>query len=333
VPLPESRRYTLYNHVSEERRRARFARDVAAGLTATPKRLPCCYFYDAEGSRLFDEICALPEYYLPAAEREILAARAEEIGARFPVPPVLVELGSGSAVKTRVIIDALLRRHGALEYMPIDISRSALTESAEMLSAAYPALRITAVAGDYLEELRSAPAHLQGGKAPKLILWLGSSIGNLDRPGAAAFLRRIAALMGPADRMLVGIDLRKDRAVVEPAYNDARGVTARFNLNLLARINRELDGGFDLEAFRHRAIYDEDAGRIEMYLVSTRAQSVPIGGPGLAVQFAEGETVHTEDSYKYSVAEIAQLIAAAGMRLDAQWEDRRRLFSANLLKI
>lgn len=328
VGLDERERFTLSVHIDAAALRERFARDVRTGLTADPKRLPCCYFYDDVGSHLFEEICGLPEYYLPAAEREILAAHAGEVASRFRERPVLTELGSGDAAKTRILIDALLRRYPTLEYAPIDISRSALDESAPPLLEAYPSLQIHAVAGDYMEELRRPAASPHG---PKLIVWLGSSIGNLDRPAAAAFLGGIRGTMTPDDRLLVGIDLRKARAALEPAYDDAQGVTARFNLNLLARINRELDGAFDLEAFRHRAVYNDAAGRIEMYLVSIREQTVRIAALGLAVPFAEGEMLLTEYSYKYSTAEIASLAAAAGLRIESQWRDLGGRFCVNLL--
>ncbi len=306
----------------------KFAQDVRGGLLSARKRLPCCYFYDEEGSRLFEAICELSEYYLPGAEREILREHAAAVAAQFPERPTLIELGSGSAVKTRLVIEALLDRHERLEYVPIDISRSALEESAAGLLRDYPALRIHAVAGDYHEGLQ----HLDTGPdRPKLVLWLGSSIGNLDRADAGAFLRRIRGMLSPPDRLLVGIDLRKDRAVLEPAYDDARGVTARFNLNVLARINRELGGRFDLKAFRHRAVYDEEAGRIEMYLVSTRAQSIRIEDLRLTVPFAAGEAIHTENSYKYSAAEIEALASAAQFRIHDQWLDAAGRFSENLL--
>jgi L-histidine Nalpha-methyltransferase len=322
-----SARLTVRADLQPDALRARFAQDVAAGLSETPKRLPCCYFYDDDGSRLFDAICDLPEYYLPRAEREILTAEAGGLAGRFPERPLLVELGSGSGSKTRILIDALLRRHGSLDYMPIDISRGALLESAQALLAAYPSLRIQAVAGDYFETLRR-PETLA--VRPKLVLWLGSSIGNLDRAGAAAFLRKIGRTLGEADRILVGIDLRKERALLEPAYDDAQGITARFNLNLLARINRELDGGFDLAAFRHRAVYNDEAGRIEMYLVSGRDQTVAIGQLGMTVRFSAGEALLTEYSYKYAGAEIDALAASADLRVDGRWYDAGRRFSVNL---
>jgi L-histidine N-alpha-methyltransferase len=313
--------------VGGEDQHAAFARDVRAGLLARPKRLPCWYFYDREGSRLFDLICELPEYYLTRAEREILADRAEDLAARFPAAITLVELGSGSAHKTRLLIEAFLRRHGSLRYVPIDICRPVLEASAGTLVEQYPELDVFAIAGEYHDGLR----HLAGtGGHPRLILWLGSSIGNLDRPDAAAFLRRVRETMAPEDRLLVGVDLRKDRVVLEQAYADAQGVTARFNRNLLIRINRELGGRFEPERFEHRAVYDETIGRIEMYLVSGCAQRVRIEDLDLEVSFTAGEAIHTENSYKYALAEIAALAADAGLALERRWFDTGRRFSLNL---
>jgi len=327
APEPSRKRFTLIAHAGEEALRTAFARDVRAGLTGSPKRLPCCYFYDDEGSRLFEAICELPEYYLTRAEREILQEHAGELASRFPERITLVELGSGSAVKTRILIDAFLRRHETLRYVPVDISGSALEDSARSLLRDYPALEILAVAGEYHDGIRHLAVEADHAK---LILWLGSSIGNLDRPAAATFLRRLRSTMSPRDRLLVGIDLRKARAVLEPAYDDTQGVTARFNLNLLTRINRELGGTFDLQHFRHCAVYDEEAGRIEMYLISTRAQSVWIEHLGLTASFAADEAIHTENSHKYSSAEIEGLAADAGLGIEQQWRDAGRRFSLNL---
>lgn len=304
-----------------------FARDVRAGLTVSPKSLPCRYFYDREGSLLFEQICELPEYYLPRAEREILEARAPDLASRFAKRVTMVELGSGSAAKTRILIEAFLRRHEALRYVPVDISRAMLEESARALLDAYPALEVLAVAGDYLDGLRYLGTEEDH---PTLFVWLGSSIGNLERQEAAAFLRRLRHAMSAQDRLLVGIDLRKDRAVLERAYDDSRGVTARFNQNILARINRELGGHFDLETFQHRAVYDEEIGRIEMYLVSARAQQVRLDRLGLTVGFDAGEAIHTENSYKYSLAEIEGLARGGGLRIDAQWLDSGGRFSVTL---
>jgi dimethylhistidine N-methyltransferase len=306
---------------------AEFAKDVAAGLTSEPKHLSCRYFYDREGSRLFEAICELPEYYLTRAETEILEGHAREIVSLFPGDLTVIELGSGNAVKTRLLLEALLpgRR---VRYVPIDICRPVLEESAANLLQCFPALEIVAVAAEYHEGLR----HLRSeSDRPRLILWLGSNIGNFTREEAAAFLRRIRDTMTSADRMLVGVDLRKDLAVLEAAYDDAAGVTAAFNLNLLARVNRELDGNFDLSAFQHRAVYHQELGRIEMYLVSTRVQSVMIGRIGMTVRFAAGETVHTENSYKYSIAEIQAGATAAGLQDQSFWQDAAGRFSLHLL--
>jgi len=307
---------------------AEFAREVEAGLRACPKRLPCRYFYDREGSLLFETICELPEYYLTRAEREILQARAAEIVPHLPKDTTLLELGCGSAAKTRVLIEAFLQRDGVLRYVPVDISRTMLVESSMRLVEEYPALQITAIAGEYHDGLRQLKVEAD---RPKLILWLGSNMGNFERPEAESFVRCVRETMSPWDRLLVGIDLRKDRAVLQRAYDDSYGVTARFNRNILARINRELGGHFDLGKFHHRAIYNEQIGRIEMYLVSARAQLISIDRLGLEVPFEAGEMIHTENSYKYSVGEIEALAGAAGLRVERQWLDAERRFSLNLL--
>jgi dimethylhistidine N-methyltransferase len=307
--------------------RVEFAKDVVAGLTAGPKHLSCRYFYDREGSRLFEAICELPEYYLTRAETEILQNHAREIASLFQGDVTVIELGSGNAVKTRLLLEALASGR-QVRYVPIDICRPVLEESAADLLQRFPQLEIVAVAAEYHEGLR----HLQSESArPRLILWLGSNIGNFTREEAAEFLHRIRDTMTPADRMLVGVDLRKDRAVLEAAYDDAAGVTAAFNLNLLARINSELIANFDLSAFRHWAVYNEELGRIEMYLVSTRDQSVKIERIGLTARFAAGEMIHTENSYKYSLAEIDAVAADAGLRSERFWQDAGGRFSLHLL--
>ena len=303
------------------------ARAVETGLRAFPKALPCRFFYDAEGSRLFEEICRLPEYYIPKAEESILEERADAIAGAAAEGAALVELGSGCARKTRLVIEALLRRRGELEFVPVDISRSALEGCGARLLALYPGLRIAAACGEYQAGLRHVQQHVAG---PKLVLWLGSNIGNFDRAAAAAFLGRVRAALGPADRLLVGIDLRKNKEQLRLAYDDPAGVTARFNKNILARINRELGGHFDLARFRHVAFYNEDAGRIELFLVSTAAQRVVIEKLELAVDFRDGEAIHTEDSYKYSRPEIEALAAAAGLALQAYWTDGPQRFASVL---
>ncbi|MBI1903158.1 MAG: L-histidine N(alpha)-methyltransferase [Planctomycetia bacterium] len=323
---PSPGRFTLTGLPAEDRL-AVFARDMAAALTAFPKSLPCCYFYDRLGARLFEAICELPEYYLTRAEDEILRAHAEEIAALFPRSTELVELGSGSAAKTRLLIEAFLRRRTLKRYVPLDICRSALEETSSDLVRAYPTLEVFAIAGEYREALHHLSA--TAGSC-KLILWLGSNIGNLERSEAGRFLGQIRDTLAPGDGVLIGIDLRKDSAAVEAAYDDAGGVTAAFNRNLLARINRELGGHFDLRTFQHRARYDAEVGRVEMYLVSDRRQQVAIDHLRLEVPFVAGEAIHTENSYKYSLAEIETLAATARMRCRRTWFDSERRFSLNL---
>jgi dimethylhistidine N-methyltransferase len=246
----------------------------------------------------------------------------------MPAGTEVVELGSGDARKTRILLEAMLRRDGRLRYVPIDISTAALDAAARELRAEYPALEVVPVAAEY----ESALARLfAAADRPKLVLWLGSSIGNLGRAEAAAFLSRVRETLAPADRLLVGIDLRKDRGTLERAYDDSAGVTARFNRNLLVRVNRELGGGFDVAAFRHRAEYRDDVGRVEMHLVSERDVTVPIARLGLDVRFAEGEAIHTENCHKYSPAEIADLAKGARLALESHWLDSRALFSVNVL--
>jgi dimethylhistidine N-methyltransferase len=329
--------------------RADFATDVRRGLTSSPKRLSPKYFYDALGSALFEAICHLPEYYLTRAEDEILSHHAAEIVAAIPRPSTnaslfhdadvylaalsavtLVEFGSGSSVKTRRIIESLLLRQARLTYIPVDISTSALEASARALLESYPALRVEAYAGDY----DAALARLKDERAARgrtLALFLGSNIGNFDRTEAEDFLRRTRNVLSRGDALLVGADLKKDARVLEAAYDDPLGVTAAFNLNLLARINRELGANFDVRAFRHVALYDERAGRVEMHVESLRAQVVIIPSLSLEISFDVGERVHTENSYKYDTAELSDLAARAGFALSRTWLDAAALFSSNLL--
>ena len=324
-PLP---RFTLVE-AGRDRTREELREDVRTGLQKATKRLSCRFFYDAEGSRLFEAICRLPEYYPFRAESEILRRHAREIVERCDLPVDLVELGSGSGEKTKLLIDALLDAQGSLRYVPIDISKSALEESAKALLAPRPRLTVVGVAGEYGVGLRHLPRAETG---RRLFLWLGSNIGNLERPAAADFVRGLRERMGPRDALLLGVDLRKDASIVEPAYDDAQGVTARFNKNLLARINRELGGEFDLDAFAHRARYLDDEGRIVVHLVSERAQSVPIRELGITVSFEAGEGIHTENSIKYSPGEIDALAVHAGLRIDARFVDAQARFTEVLLR-
>ena len=303
------------------------ANEVRAGLTATSKRIPCRFFYDEAGSQIFEEICELPEYYLTRAESEILRDRAQDVAQRFSLPISLVELGSGNSTKTRLLIEALLPEYGSLSYIPIDISPSVLEASALQLLDDYKQLEIRAIAGEYQDGLRRIRPEPQ---RPKLILWLGSSIGNLDRASADQFVSTLRDAMNPEDRLLLGIDLRKDREVLESAYDDSGGVTARFNRNLLVRINRELGGHFDSEAFDFQAIYDEVEGNDVSQLRSRRNQTVRIEDLGLEVAFAADETIHTENSFKYSRAEIDVLARNTGFAVEEHWLDAKNRFSVNL---
>jgi dimethylhistidine N-methyltransferase len=277
-----SARYSLVESDPHEARES-FADAVDSGLNSASKHLPCRFLYDEAGSDLFEEICDLPEYYLTRAERQILEDHSDEITAELPTTTTLAELGSGSSTKTRLLIEAFLRRRGRLRYVPVDISRTILDESAQRLLAAYERLEIQAIADEYeagLEHLRSE----NGG--PKLIAWLGSNVGNFDRVQAGRFMRSIRAAMGSRDHLLIGVDLRKEAKVLERAYDDDAGVTARFNLNLLRRINQELGGNFELEAFTHRADYRVREGRVEMSLVSRHAQEVEIEALDLTRRFS-----------------------------------------------
>lgn len=304
------------------------AEDVRKGLSAHPKRFLPKYFYDELGSQLFEAICLLPEYYLTRAENEILQRYSDEIAASVEGQKTLVEMGSGSASKTRLIIEALLRSQEELIFMPVDISATALESSSRILLQSYPRLKIEAFAADYFAGLAEL-----GKKRRRrtLALFLGSNISNFDAEEAHRFLRAMRSVLNEGDALLLGADLKKEPAILEAAYNDALGVTSAFNLNVLARINRELGGGFNLNAFRHRAFYNEGAGRIEIYIESLIEQTVRIEKLDLEVKFEAGELIHTENSYKYDMAGIARLATATGFACSRSWFDSQERFSSNLL--
>jgi dimethylhistidine N-methyltransferase len=305
-----------------------FRDDVRRGLTASAKHLDPRYFYDALGSALFGAICELPEYYVTRAERQILESHAPEIAAACRTPVArLVELGSGSAKKTRLLIDAILGRQESLVYQPIDVDADMLETTRRELTAEYTRLEVRGHRGDFHDV--AAVGRVEG---RTVVLFLGSSIGNLDHRAAAALLRDIRTILGPDDRVFVGFDLVKSPVILENAYNDALGVTAAFNLNLLARINRELGGTFRLDRFSHRAYFNTVESRIEMHLVSADAQSVRIEALGLDVPFEAGEAIHTENSYKYDDASIAALATAAGLHIEQRWTDAREWFADVLLR-
>jgi dimethylhistidine N-methyltransferase len=307
-----------------------FARDVRAGLTASQKWLPPRWFYDDLGSSLFDAICFLPEYYVMRAEAEVFTGFRAEIVAALGANVRIVELGSGTARKTRLLLDLMTGQQGGVEYVPVDIDASMLERSGRDLLREYPTLRITAISSNF--QRPSVPLSLlPPTRSRTVVLFLGSTIGNLAPDDAVAMLRDLRSALTPGDALLLGADLRKDRAILEPAYDDPLGVTAAFNLNLLGRINRELGGTFDVRAFRHRAFYDEAHGRIEMHLLSTRRQRVRIEALDLDLAFAEGETIHTESSYKHDEATLAALAEASGFTVERTWTDAARWFADVLL--
>ena len=309
---------------------ADFALDVRRGLSAERKHLPAKYFYDDLGSALFEAICELPEYYLTRVEAEILEANAAQMVRALPGPIELVEFGSGSARKTRLLIGAAIEAQGALDYHPIDISANALIASSAGLVAEYPSLTVRAFASDYVEVLASARLRTQ---KRVLALFLGSNIGNYDPPGATRLLRAMSASFKPGDGLLLGTDLKKDPSVLERAYNDPTGVTAAFDKNVLGRINRELGGHFDLDAFVHSARYDSQRGVVESFLVAERGMRVAIDDVGIAVGLRAAETIHTESSYKFDTADIARLAAESGFRVERTWTDSGSRFAVSLLVI
>ena len=295
-----------------------FADDVRHGLTQPRKQLQPWYFYDALGSALFAAICELPEYYLTRAETEILTRHAASIARALNAPERIIELGSGDGRKTRLLLDAIAR---PLTYIPIDVDVSilALQSTATM--------RVEPVCADY-RDIRSliTPAPDTGA------LFLGSSIGNYDPVSAAALLREVRSVLTRGNAFLLGADLRKPKPIVEAAYNDSLGVTAAFNLNLLARMNRELGGHFDLAAFEHRAFFNERESRIEMHIVSRQRQSVAIDALRIAVEFDAGETIHTENSYKYGEPDLQALAGESGFAIEQVWTDSRNWFADLLLR-
>jgi dimethylhistidine N-methyltransferase len=318
MPDPDFRFYDLHPPISD------FRGEVLAGLSRDRKALSPKFFYDERGSRLFDAITELPEYYPTRTEIDIIrqngAAMVERIGRGCQ----LIELGSGSSIKVRLLLDAL----EPMVYMPVDISKAHLANSATALAADFPHLQIHAVCADYsapflLPELAVADR--------KVAFFPGSSIGNFEPDQARTLLARVARMVGTGGGLLIGVDLKKDAEILNAAYNDSQGVTAKFNLNLLARINRELDGDFDLDRFYHHAFYDADKGRVEMHLVSETHQSVQVDGRSFG--FFAGEGIHTECSYKYSVEEFGDLARRAGFTPADAWLDLDGLFSVHFFTV
>ena len=303
-----------------------FLNDVIAGLSAPRKALPPKYFYDERGSRLFEAICELPEYYPTRTELAMLEAAAPDIARRVGAGAAIVEYGSGSGRKTQGLIRALQPR----VYVAVDISGEQLRSSVGALAMEFRKVRMVAICADYTHALPLGDLETSD-ISRRAVFFPGSTIGNFDPPEALAFLANARQVAARGGAMLVGVDLKKERSVLHAAYNDARGVTAAFNLNVLARINRELGGDFDLAKFEHQAHYDPLAGRIEMHLVSRVRQRVRVGDREF--EFAAGETIHTENSYKYAVDEFQTLATRAGFVAEHCWVDPQRLFSIHYLTV
>lgn len=300
-----------------------FAASVIEGLSLPRKSLPCRFFYDARGSELFEQITGLQEYYPTRTEIAILEAHAAEMAGGAVANTVLVEFGSGSSRKTEILLKTL---YDLTAYIPVDVSKSALEDARRRLLERFPNLPIRPIVGDFSRPL-VFPENLAGAK--KLGFFPGSTIGNFPPPAASALLAAMRELLSPDGRLIIGVDLKKDARALVEAYNDAKGVTADFNLNLLARINRELEGSFDLACFRHEAIYNPREGRIEMHLVSCKDQAASVLDHSF--WFHAGETIHTENSYKYTTGQFQQLARTAGWHPGRVWTDAGKLFSVHEL--
>jgi len=306
-----------------------FAAEVAEGLLNCPKSLPCKLFYDSAGSVLFEEITRLPEYYLTRAELEILRASASEIANAAGPGVTVVELGSGTAVKTCTLLHGISRRQMRVPYFPVDISPAALNLARRRVEAQCDQVSVHPVIADFSEGftfLRKIPER-------KLVLYLGSSIGNFDPEAAVEMLSQIREQLTPGDSLLLGTDLVKATSILLPAYDDAQGITSQFNKNILRRLNRELGANFDLEFFRHIASWNPAESRMEIYLESLRPQIVNLGMLALRIRFATGERIHTENSYKYTLAMVKDLLEAAGFTLAHTWFDHRKWFALHLAPI
>lgn len=303
------------------------AAEVLRGLIARPKRLAPWLFYDERGSALFEAITNLPEYYLTRTEREIFAQHGDAImAAAGDSGTSIIELGAGTAVKTDVLLAAAVRRHGAVTYYPMDIAASALEQARERISRDWPQVSVQPILSDYTRRLRDLP----GAGSRRLILYIGSSIGNFDPAGAAALLRNLRRQLAPGDWLLLGVDHVKDRTTLLRAYNDAAGVTAEFNRNVLSRINSELSANFRPRLFRHRALWNDRECRMEMHLESLVTQEIVIPALDLTVRFRRGESVHTENSYKFTPDTASALLQRGGFAARQHWTDARAWFGVYL---
>ncbi len=299
------------------------------GLTASPRWLPAKLFYDEAGSELFERITELPEYYLTRTERSIFENFAPEILQSAGSLLTLVELGAGTAAKTCILIEELLRRQSRVMFYPIDVSASALQEAAIQLGRQFPQLRVNPIIADYTGGVEA----LNRISGRKLVLYIGSSIGNFEPDNSIRVLRRVRRTLRAGDALLLGADFAKSPKILVPAYDDAQGVTAAFNKNVLARLNRELEANFDLDTFRHVALWNRRCSRMEMHLESTIAQSVFIPALDLDISFAKGERIHTENSYKYTPEMIESILRESGFKLEQSWHDRQKWFGVHLARV
>ncbi|MCJ8167644.1 L-histidine N(alpha)-methyltransferase [Pontibacter sp. E15-1] len=310
-----------------------FAADVAEGLGTSPKSLPSRYFYDATGSRLFQEIMALPEYYLTRCEFEVLQGNRQEIARHFFAADSffhLIDLGAGDALKTKILLRELALQQNAFDYVPVDISGDAMRQLSDSLQQEMPSVDVQAVVGEYFKALEWLQEHKP---ERKIVLFLGSNIGNFKNDESISFLKSIRSNLSPGDKLLMGVDLRKDPDTILSAYNDASGVTAAFNMNLLRRINTELGGDFDLAEFMHYPIYNPHEGVMRSFIVSKKAQDVHIQATGQTFHFDAWEAIHTENSHKYSLKQIEELGNTCGFRIETVFQDTECRFADVLFTV
>lgn len=302
--------------------------EVVSGLRSRPKTLPCKLFYDDRGSALFEEITHLPEYYPTRTEFEILQQRSREIMLAVGTPVSIVELGAGTATKTGALLKEFALRQMRVRYLPVDISAAALADAKKRVSEACPTALVRPVIADFSDGFH----FLQKLSGRKLVLYLGSSIGNFDWNDATAMLRKVRRQLSPGDALLLGTDMVKAPEILVPAYDDAKGITASFNKNILVRLNRELDANFDLGSFRHIAEWSPSRSRMEIFLESLTAQKVYLRLARTTVRLANGERIHTENSYKYTMPMVDSMLCVSGFKLEKTWFDRRKWFALHLAR-
>jgi L-histidine N-alpha-methyltransferase len=303
--------------------------EVVLGLTSRPKTLPCKLFYDDRGSQLFEEITRLPEYYPTRTEFEILQDSAREIVQAAVTPVSSIELGAGTATKTTALLHAFARRQLRVKYFPVDISAGALADAKERIKNECANVTVLPVVVDFSDGfhfLREIPDR-------KLVLYLGSSIGNFDWIDAVGMLRKVREQMTEGDALLLGTDMVKPAEVLVPAYDDAKGITAQFNKNVLVRLNRELDANFDVDSFRHVAEWSPERSRMEIFLETARPQKVTLRNARLTVQFRAGERIHTENSHKYTIEMVERMLCVSGFKLEKTWFDSQKWFGLNLARV